>query len=236
MPSLAATKVSLVATHDIEADEELFALPLGLVLTPSTSSLNDDCKHEMSESGTHWSRLIIALIHERMQGKASRWSNYLRLLPRSFDTLMFWNEAELAQLQASAVVDKIGKMEAEETWKDTIIPLMHQHPHAFPLDIENVHVRTEILVAAAHEAGSLIMAYGFDIDQDRSPRSGGADNDEDDFEEDDEDEPLKGMVPFADMLNADADRNNVSCYDPGRINATDHTCRHVFSKKMTSSS
>ena len=236
MLSLTATKACLVATQDIEADEELFALPLSLVLTASTSSLNNDCKHEMSETGTNWSRLIVALIHERMQGGASRWAQYLRLLPSSFDTLMFWNEAELAQLQASAVVDKVGKTEAEETWKDTIIPLMHQHPHAFPLDIENGHLKTQILVAAAHDAGSLIMAYAFDIDQDRPPRNGGADTDEDDFEEDDEDEPLKGMVPFADMLNADADRNNVSCYDSGRTDNTDHTYRHVFSKKMTSSS
>ena len=226
----------LVATQDIEADEELFALPLNLVLTPSTSSLDDDCKHEMSESGTNWSRLIVALIHERMQGEASIWADYLRLLPTSFDTLMFWNDAELAQLQASAVVSKIGKMEAEETWKDSIIPLMQRYPLAFPQDTQNGNVRAGVLVAWAHMAGSLIMAYAFDIDQDRPSRNGGADTDEDDFEEDDEDEPLKGMVPFADMLNADADRNNVSRYNLGHIAHTDHTSRHVFSKRTTSSS
>jgi SET domain-containing protein 6 len=59
-------------------------------------------------------------------------------------------------------------------------------------------------------AGSLIMAYAFDIDRDDA--MDGSDNgtsEDDEFEEDDEDEPLKGMVPFADMLNADAVRNNV---------------------------
>ena len=57
-------------------------------------------------------------------------------------------------------------------------------------------------------AGSLIMAYAFDLDQNGDQEE--ADADEDGFIEDDEEDPAKGLVPFADMLNADADRNNVS--------------------------
>ena len=234
LPSI-GTNARPVATHDIETDEELFALPLSLVLTPSTSSLDDACKQEISESGTNWSRLIVTLIYECMQGQASRWTHYLRTLPRSFDTPMFWNEAELAQLQASAVVDKIGKTEAEETWKDTIIPLMQRYPNAFPLGTEEEDENTARWIAWAHMAGSLIMAYAFDIDQDRTkPRDDEGDTEEDGFEEDDEDEPLKGMVPFADMLNADADRNNVSHYNVGCTNRTNHTCRHAYFRKTKS--
>ena len=121
---------------------------------------------------------------------------------------MFWNKAELETLQASAVIDKIGLEKAEESWKETIIPLMLSHPELFPVTGQNDSVRTRELIKLAHMAGSLIMAYAFDIDRDDEKNDviGGSD---DEFEEDDEDEPLKGMVPFADMLNADADRNNV---------------------------
>lgn len=61
------------------------------------------------------------------------------------------------------------------------------------------------------------MAYAFDIDVDNNDNAD--EPDEDGFFTDDEDEPNKGMIPMADMLNADADRNNVrlvSCAEPFR--------------------
>jgi SET domain-containing protein 6 len=57
--------------------------------------------------------------------------------------------------------------------------------------------------------GSLIMAYAFDIE----PATSRKDVDEDGFAEEEEDEALpKGMIPLADMLNADADRNNARLF------------------------
>lgn len=124
---------------------------------------------------------------------------------------MFWNTTELAELQASAVVKKIGREQAEETWRETIIPIMLAHPDLFPVPGASPAEQTAELIKLAHMAGSLIMAYAFDIDKDDMKSSDGDNASDDDFEEDDEDEPFKGMVPFADMLNADADRNNVRC-------------------------
>jgi N-lysine methyltransferase SETD6 len=121
---------------------------------------------------------------------------------------MFWDDADLAYLQASAVVDKIGKASAEESWKETIVPVMLEHPELFPVEGETEAAKTTELIRLAHFAGSLIMAYAFDIDRDDEEKQNGSTSD-DEFQEDDEDEPLKGMVPLADMLNADADRNNV---------------------------
>lgn len=122
---------------------------------------------------------------------------------------MFWNEAELAELQASAVVNKIGREEAEESWRETIIPVMLAHPQLFPLPGTTASERTTELIQLAHMAGSLIMVYAFDIDGDDDKVRPVDDDSEEDFENDDEDEPLKGMVPVANMLNADADLNNV---------------------------
>jgi N-lysine methyltransferase SETD6 len=149
---------------------------------------------------------------------------------------MFWNDADLAYLQASAVVDKIGKASAEESWKDTIVPIMLENPELFPVNGETEVARTTQLIRLAHFAGSLIMAYAFDIDRDDEGKQNDGTSDDEDFEEDDEDEPLKGMVPMADMLNADADRNNVSIHClQSRANLTSSR-RHDSSKKTTSSS
>ena len=59
--------------------------------------------------------------------------------------------------------------------------------------------------------GSIILAYSFDIESEDND----IESDEDDcfvIDDGEEDGMLKkGMVPLADMLNADADRNNVCC-------------------------
>ena len=130
---------------------------------------------------------------------------------------MFWNPAELAELQGSAVLEKIGRLEAEEDWKTSIIPFMKAHPVLFPATNPGAEVN---FVELAHMAGSLIMAYAFDLGKGDDTEE---DADEDGFVEDDEEDPEKGMVPFADMLNADADRNNVretDGHEGVRINIT----------------
>jgi N-lysine methyltransferase SETD6 len=126
---------------------------------------------------------------------------------------MFWSQAELAELQASAVVSKIGKAESEAAWNETILPLMLQHPVAFPVNADDEEAKRKELIRLSHLAGSLIMAYAFDIDKEGESRDATEDaSDDSSLVEDEEGNPLKGMVPLADMLNADADRNNVSCH------------------------
>ena len=117
---------------------------------------------------------------------------------------MFWNPAELAELEGSAVLDKIGRTEAEEDFKETIIPFMKTHTSLFPIDNDGGDSN---FMQLAHLAGSLIMAYAFDLGKNDDTEEEAV---EDGFIEDDEEDPAKGLVPFADMLNADADRNNVS--------------------------
>ncbi|KEF58217.1 SET domain-containing protein 6 [Exophiala aquamarina CBS 119918] len=204
---------SAVAQADIAEDEELFAIPRSLVLTTTTSSIPASLLEPLTEIGA-WSPLIVTIIYEYLRREQSPWYPYFRVLPTTFDSLMFWNHQELTELQASAVVNKIGKSSAEESWKTSIIPLMLQHPDLFPLPPVTTEVdKSNQLINLAHMAGSLIMAYAFDIDRDdTNSESDDEARGEDDWEEDDEAAPLKGMVPLADMLNADADRNNAKLY------------------------
>jgi SET domain-containing protein 6 len=129
--------------------------------------------------------------------KDSKWAPYFAVLPRELDSLVFWSEPEIKELQASAVVTKIGKGTAEEMFTQ----------HIAPLGLDNYSIEM------CHRVASVIMAYAFDIPEEKT--TGTMDDNEgseggDDLVSDDEEEEktVLSMVPLADMLNADADRNN----------------------------
>jgi SET domain-containing protein 6 len=126
----------------------------------------------------------------------SQWTPYFAVLPQQLDSLVFWSEEELAELQASTVVQKIGKAKAEEMFSQLIAPLGFQN------------CNTDL----CHRVASTIMAYAFDIPEKTNPQDGnnGGDDDGEDLVSDDEEDEktLLSMIPLADILNADADRNN----------------------------
>jgi N-lysine methyltransferase SETD6 len=150
---------------------------------------------------------------------------------------MFWNEAELAELEASSVLQKIGKAKAEEDFRQKAWNFMMADLEFFEVDGDDEDEWEEHAVRLCHYAGSLIMAYAFDIDRDDEDNEKDQTIfDRDELQSDDEDEPLKGLVPFADMLNADAYRNNVCrhCMD---FDCTTDTVYRLdsFKKTITSS-
>lgn len=193
----------VLATDDIETDEELFRIPRSSILTVENSSL----PVELKEVEDPWLSLIIAMIYEYQRGGESIWKPYFDILPTHFDTLMFWSESELEALQGSAVVEKIGKKSADEAFKTKVIPLVRQHASAFRLE----GTSDEELLSLCHRMGSTIMAYAFDLER---PNDAPSKSEEDGWEEDDEESGVlpKGMVPFADTLNADADRKNANLF------------------------
>src|SRR5450432_2127795 len=83
---------------------------------------------------------------EILQGD-SKWSPYLAVLPSKLDSLVFWSIEELAELQASSVLQKIGKESAEAMF----------YKHISGLGIPGATV--EIF----HRMASIVMAYAFDI-------------------------------------------------------------------------
>ncbi|RMJ24606.1 SET domain-containing protein [Aspergillus sp. HF37] len=199
----------VVARSDIPEGEELFAIPRDLVLTPQNSKLKDSISEDLEELGP-WLSLILVMIHEYLLGQQSTWAPYFKVLPREFDTLMFWTSSELQELQGSAIVEKIGKQDAEESILEMIAPLVRANPSLFPpidgLQSYEGDAGARALLGLAHMMGSLIMAYAFDIEQ--TEDEDGEGDDESGYMTDEEEQLPKGMVPLADLLNADADRNN----------------------------
>ena len=190
----------VLATDDIEEDEELFSIPKSSILTVGTSSLPKEVKEDLNDP---WLSLIVAMVYEYQLGIESRWKQYFDVLPEQFDTLIYWSEKELEYLRGSAIVQKIGKTSADSMFLDQVMPLMRENmltPRAQKFNKDE-------MLSLCHRMGSTIMAYAFDLEN--SSRT-----EEDGWEEDSDSDVVlpKGMVPMADMLNADADRNNAKLF------------------------
>ncbi|ROW09279.1 hypothetical protein VPNG_05826 [Cytospora leucostoma] len=147
-------------------------------------------------------------------GAKSPWKPYLDVLPTAdqFGTPMFWTPEELSELQASPVASKVGKEEAEDMIRSKILPVVKEHEDVFypsSSSSDSPKLSEEELVKLAFRMGSVIMAYAFDLEKDaddekKSKNGDEDDEDEDEWEEDHEGKTMLGMVPMADMLNADA--------------------------------
>lgn len=192
----------VLAKDDIGEDEELFSIPRSVILDVTTSTLPEELRATLEDP---WLSLILAMVHEYRLGESSAFKPYFDVLPDTFDTLMYWTDAELEYLNGSAVVNKIGKKRADAVFNEKVLPVIRQHPdtcHAADIDDQE-------LIALCHRMGSLIMAYAFDLESSNAPAEAG-----EEWEEDSDVAAVlpKGMIPLADMLNADADRNNAKLF------------------------
>ncbi|KAK2069102.1 hypothetical protein P8C59_003709 [Phyllachora maydis] len=208
----------IVATADIPPDTVLFTIPRAAILSSATaplfarrppSTLNLDAalgdldldldldRHDA------WTALILALLHEHLRGADSPWKPYLDVLPPpgAFDTPLHWTLAELAHLQASPVVGRVGREDADALIRRQIVPVVRQHADLFA---GSGALGDEELVRLAHRVGSTIMAYAFDLDAEEDAED---EEDEEGWVEDREGRSSLGMVPMADILNADAEFN-----------------------------
>ncbi|KAK4501206.1 hypothetical protein PRZ48_007013 [Zasmidium cellare] len=194
----------VVATQDLPEDTELFSIPRTSILTTTTTTIPPTSLQDIDDP---WLSLIATMVLEHLTGPASPWKPYFDILPENFDTLMFWTDDELKYLEGSAVVNKIGKEGADETFTEQVIPVIGK-----VIKTESLPgLSNEELLALCHRMGSTIMSYAFDLESPSKNQEDGWEADSD--EEGDEGEVLpKGMVPMADMLNADADRNNAKLF------------------------
>lgn len=211
----------VVATADIAAETILFTIPRQSVLSVDNSEIartiphvfdaakklaqNDGASDEsidLDDLPDPWLELIIVLIYEYLHRKSSPWKPYLDILPHQLDTLMYWDAHELRELQASAIVDKIGKDVAEEKFYEKLLPVIKSHQDVF-YSVGTAILGDDELVDLAHRMGSIIMAYAFDLERE----DGMEDENEDGWVHDLDGLMSLGLVPMADMLNADAEFN-----------------------------
>ncbi|RDL35117.1 putative Ribosomal N-lysine methyltransferase 4 [Venustampulla echinocandica] len=186
----------VVAAADLAEDEVIFSIPRtsALNINNSLAGIDAGSSRDALLNMPSWLALTALIISESQQSN-SKWAAYLAVLPRQLDTLTFWSELELTELQASTVVKKIGKAGAEAMFSQ----------HLLPLGLG------ESSTDLFHRVASIIMAYAFDIpyEADSEQQTGTAGAEDDELVSDNGDEKtILSMIPLADMLNADADRNN----------------------------
>ncbi|OAA74246.1 SET domain-containing protein RMS1 [Cordyceps fumosorosea ARSEF 2679] len=212
----------IIALRDIPAETVLFTVPRASIISVETSALRthlpalfssvnpsnngaDDDGEDADPSSSArldaWGALILVLLYEHLRGAASAWRPYLDALPSSFATPMFWAPAELAALQASATVTKVGREAADDAFRGLLLPAVRAAPDVFA---GSADMSDDELLALAHRMGSTIMAYAFDLEKDEDEDD---EDGEDGWVEDRDGMAMMGMVPMADMLNADAEFN-----------------------------
>ncbi|KAJ4249548.1 N-lysine methyltransferase setd6 [Fusarium falciforme] len=202
----------IIALQDIPAETTLFTIPRKGIINVETSELPkklpdvfdldkpiDDDDDDEAPRLDSWSSLILVMMYEYLQGEKSQWKPYFDVLPSSFDTPMFWSESELDQLQASHMRHKIGKADAENMFRKTLLPIIRNNSSVFGGENRS----DDDLVEIAHRMGSTIMAYAFDLENDEDEEE----EETDGWVEDREGKSMMGMVPMADILNADAEFN-----------------------------
>ncbi|KAM0549818.1 hypothetical protein ACHAPJ_009257 [Fusarium lateritium] len=198
----------IIALEDIPAETTLFTIPRKGIINTETSELPkklpdvfdlDKPDEDDAPGLDSWSSLILVMMYEYLQGEKSQWKPYFDVLPSSFDTPMFWNDNELDQLQASHMRHKIGKANAEDMFSKTLLPIIQKNAGIFGAENKN----DVELIETAHRMGSTIMAYAFDLENDEEEEEQEADG----WVEDRDGKSMMGMVPMADILNADAEFN-----------------------------
>ncbi|KAH9920155.1 SET domain-containing protein [Fomitopsis serialis] len=162
-----------VALKDIPQGHVLFTIPRDVTLSTRTSSLPslfgmEAWKRLGLDKG--WAGLILCMMWEEAQGSVSRWSAYLSSLPSAFDTPMFWPDDDIKELAGTAVVDKIGKEEAERDYAEKLIPAIQGRPELFPEGARQLHYSLE----RYHIMGSRILSRSFHVE----PWSGDEEHDE----------------------------------------------------------
>ncbi|KAF2823201.1 SET domain-containing protein RMS1 [Ophiobolus disseminans] len=203
----------IVAIKDIPQETTLFTIPREAIISTETSKLAErlpeafdapaDDEDDDSEPLDSWGSLILVMLYEYLQGESSKWKPYFDVLPQAFDTPIFWSEAELGELQGTCLTpEKIGKQQSDEMLRTRIVPIVLTNPTIFyPEGV--APLSEDDLLVVAHRMGSTIMAYAFDLDNGNEQ----SDDEEDGWVEDREGRTMLGMVPMADILNANADFN-----------------------------
>ncbi|RPD78643.1 SET domain-containing protein [Lentinus tigrinus ALCF2SS1-7] len=152
-----------IALKDIPEYHTIFSIPRGLTLSTRTSTLPTLMGEAWKEGGLDegWVGLILCMMWEESRGADSKWSGYFSVLPEKFDTPMFWGEDDLRELQGTAVVDKVGRDDAERDYHEKLIPAVKSRPDLFPEDKLERYFSLE----RYHLNGSRILSRSFHVEK-----------------------------------------------------------------------
>ncbi|KAG8693970.1 hypothetical protein FRC08_008784 [Ceratobasidium sp. 394] len=172
---------SAIALKDIPKDHVLFEIPRSLLLSTRTCTLKEKLsKAEWARLGKGWTPLILCMMWEAAKREESIWDGYLDTMPVTFDTPMFWPEADLQELRGTTIAEKIGHEEADKEYTDRLLPLVQSRPDIFNPE----HINTYYTLPQFHTMGSRILSRSFHVEA----WGGGEDQDDEEKQSSDIDE------------------------------------------------
>ena len=106
-PHLALAEISnsgvgIIAAKPIHKGDTILSVPFETFLS-STSCLLGDIGPLLSDIEDSNTVLTVCLMYEKHLGPRSYWWNFIRLLPEHFDTLIFYDEEELKDIEGLPV-------------------------------------------------------------------------------------------------------------------------------------
>ncbi|EQC28331.1 hypothetical protein SDRG_13879 [Saprolegnia diclina VS20] len=80
--------------------------------------------------------LVLHLVYERLKGDASFWAPFLRSLPASFDTPIYWSHAEFHELKGTnvAMLTNVLRQQLVADYTTIYHRICLRYPQMFPLD------------------------------------------------------------------------------------------------------
>ncbi|KAG8859828.1 hypothetical protein FRB91_006486 [Serendipita sp. 411] len=145
------------------------------------------------------------MMWEESRGSSSPWSGYLQDMPTSFDTLMFWTQQELEELQGSTIRDKIGKEEAEKDYHEKVLPILQRRHDIFDPNF----LDTFFSLQRFHINGSRILSRSFQVEdwQDDNASDESRPEEQEENDEDEENPPQLIAAPLSQQGDVEAAPN-----------------------------
>lgn len=199
-----------VALQDIPENHTIFTLPRSLILSTQTSTLPSAFgfeawkKHKLHLG---WVGLILCMMWEEAQGNQGKWITYLASLPTQFDTPIFWSDEELQELQGTAVVDKIGRDEAERDYHEKLAPAIKTRPDLFPSDQTDAWYT----LRRYHITGSRVLSRSFNVEK----WEGEVEQDAEYVPEEDSNEDTRADTSIGSAMNVDEPGDGSEAEDKG---------------------
>lgn len=120
------------ALRDIKKGEELFRIPLSLLL--SVENIKSPIQKPFEECGIKGdTALALMLLWERSLGSESRWAPWIKVLPREYSQPLFWSPSERAELKGSnlAVLTDTLDEQVRQDYLTMVTPLVEKFPQQF---------------------------------------------------------------------------------------------------------
>ncbi|OQR94953.1 hypothetical protein ACHHYP_00795 [Achlya hypogyna] len=128
---------NVVAATPLAKGERSLSIPFQLTMNVHSARASDLAPLLARESTLlHNEVLVLHLVYERLKGEASFWAPFLRTLPETFDTPIYWSQEEFHELKGTnvAMLTNVQRQQLVADYTTIYHRICLRYPSFFPLD------------------------------------------------------------------------------------------------------